>query len=74
MTMPRYVPKGGCEIAGEWLAEGTRVGMNAAVVQRDEGVFGKDAEEFVPERWLRKDAARMERYMLHVSYCDVCDI
>jgi len=40
--------------------------MNAAVVQRDKRIFGEDADEFVPERWLGSDAARMERYMLQV--------
>jgi cytochrome P450 len=65
MTLPRHVPKGGCNIAGQWFPEGTRVGVNAAVVQRDKTIFGQDANDFVPERWLSKDAARMERYMLH---------
>jgi cytochrome P450 len=66
MTLPRRVPRGGCVIAGRWFPEGTRVGVNAAVVQRDQAVFGSDANEFVPERWFRADAARMERYMFQV--------
>lgn len=67
LTLPRHVPRGGCVIAGEWFPEGTRVGVNAAVVQRDKRIFGEDADEFVPERWFRRDAARMERYMFQVS-------
>ncbi|EUC39786.1 hypothetical protein COCMIDRAFT_110588 [Bipolaris oryzae ATCC 44560] len=63
MTLPRRVPRGGCIIAGEWLPEGSHVGVNAAVVQRDRGIFGHDADDFVPERWFRADAAKMERYM-----------
>jgi hypothetical protein len=35
VTLPRHIPKGGCVIAGGWFPEGTRVGVNAAVVQRD---------------------------------------
>ena len=35
--------------AGRWFPEGTRVGVNAVVVQRDEKIFGEDAEESVPE-------------------------
>jgi cytochrome P450 len=66
LTLPRHVPKGGCLIAGKWFPAGTRVGMNAAVVQRNKDVFGEDADEFVPERWLGPDAARMGRYMLQV--------
>lgn len=67
LTLPRHVPPNGCVIAGEWFPGGTKVGMNAAVVQRDKSVFGDDADEFVPERWFRKDAARMEKSMLQVS-------
>jgi cytochrome P450 len=67
LTLPRHVPKGGCMISGHWFPKGTRVGVNAAVVQRDKSIFGYDADEFVPERWFRKDAARMERYMFQVN-------
>ncbi|KAG9188185.1 hypothetical protein G6011_02108 [Alternaria panax] len=63
MTLPRHVPAGGCVIAGEWFPHGTRVGINAAVVQRNKSIFGDDAEDFVPERWFGPNAARMERYM-----------
>jgi cytochrome P450 len=66
MTLPRCVPSGGCVIAGEMFPGGTRVGVNAAVVQRDRQIFGEDADSFIPERWFRKDAARMERYMFAV--------
>ncbi|KAJ6276547.1 cytochrome P450, partial [Bipolaris maydis] len=66
MTLPRHVPQGGCVIAGEWFPEGSRVGVNAAVVQRDRGIFGHDADDFVPERWFRADATKIERYMFQV--------
>lgn len=66
MTLPRHVAAGGAVIAGEWLPEGIRVGVNAAVTQRDKSIFGEDADAFVPERWFRHDAARMERYMFQV--------
>jgi hypothetical protein len=66
MTLPRYVPPGGCVIAGERFPGGTRVGVNAAVVQRDQQIFGDDADSFVPERWLGADVARMERCMFEV--------
>lgn len=66
MTLPLHVPAGGAVIAGEWLPEGTRVGVNAAVTQRDKSIFGEDADAFVSERWFRPDAARMERYMFQV--------
>jgi cytochrome P450 len=66
MTLPRCVPPGGCVVAGERFPGGVRVGVNAAVVQRDRQIFGEDADSFVPDRWFREDAARMEHYMFEV--------
>lgn len=66
LTLPRNVPKGGGMVCGEWFPEGTRVGVNAAVVHRDKTIFGDDANEFRPERWFRDDAKNMDRYMFQV--------
>ncbi|KAH7126509.1 cytochrome P450 [Dactylonectria estremocensis] len=63
LTLPRNVPRGGFEIAGEWFAEGTRVGVNAAVIHRDRGIFGQDADLFNPDRWFREEAVNMDRHM-----------
>lgn len=60
LTMPRFVPSGGREILGNWFPEGTRVGCNAHVTHFDKEVFGQDADDFVPERWLKGDAANMD--------------
>lgn len=86
--LPRLVPKEGAEICGRYFAGGNEVVMNAMAVQFDHGVFGDDAEQFVPERWLRpeNDSAKMERSMLqfgygprmcmgrHVSLICICDL
>ncbi|MBE3043354.1 cytochrome P450 [Candidatus Bathyarchaeota archaeon] len=53
----RYVPAGGLTLPdGSFVPEGTAVGFNAYVLHRNKQVWGEDAEEFRPERWLR-DAA-----------------
>ena len=52
--LPREVPKGGAQVAGHYLAEGTTVSVNAYTVHRDPGVFA-DPEAFKPERWLTVD-------------------
>lgn len=65
--MPRHIPAGGAKLAGEFFPEGVKVGVNAAVVQYDNDVFGDDADMFWPERWLTADKVRqaqMERTML----------
>lgn len=75
MTLPRHVPAGGATVvSGEWLPGGTRVGVNAAVTQRDRTIFGEDADDFVPERWFRPGAAKMERYMFQVGRIPLLDV
>jgi cytochrome P450 len=50
-TLPRVVPAGGAEICGEWLPEGTTVGVHHLSTYRDAEYF-KKPYEFHPERWL----------------------
>ena len=66
----RVVPKGGAVLNGQFIPEGTDIGMTGWVIQRDKSVFGNDAEFFRPERWLEVDEAQtriMDKSMLHVS-------
>ncbi|KEF53868.1 uncharacterized protein A1O9_10270 [Exophiala aquamarina CBS 119918] len=62
--LPRVVSEGGCTIAGRFLPPGTRVGVNPYVLHRDKDIFGDDADDFRPERWLERDEKLMQRYML----------
>ena len=71
--LPRIVPHPGVEISGRFLPGGTGVMLNQNAVHFDTNVFGADAEQFIPERWLRdndggKNAAYMERHMMHFGY------
>jgi cytochrome P450 len=61
MTMPRVVDESGIELSGMYIPPGWKVGMNAAVVGRDEGVYGPDANTFRPERWIEHTDSNMER-------------
>ena len=67
LTMPRKVPSNGRSISGQWIPGGVRVGINPTVVQLDKTVFGDDAEEYNPDRWLKPDADKMNKYILQVS-------
>ncbi|KAJ8107714.1 hypothetical protein OPT61_g8679 [Boeremia exigua] len=66
VPMPRYAPPGGLEVSGYYLKPGTKIGMNAMVVQFDKEIFGEDAHEFRPERWLESEEKyrAMEKAML----------
>lgn len=55
LPLERVVPPGGMEISGQYFPEGTIVGINAWVLHYDTSVFGPDAAEFRPERWLEAD-------------------
>jgi cytochrome P450 len=64
LAMPREVPADGATISDFHFPAGYRVGINPAVVQYDKDIFGPDAEEFNPDRWLEGDEAQMERAMI----------
>lgn len=57
--IPREVPKGGVELCGKFLPEGTIVGCNAWTIHRDRKFYGDDADEFKPDRWLIDDKEKI---------------
>lgn len=48
----REVPTGGATISGTYFPAGTSVGINPWVAHRNRDVWGHDAEDFRPERWM----------------------
>lgn len=70
MIIPRYVSSDGLYLDGKWVPPGTEIGANPYVIHRDKGVFGNDAEEFRPGRWLEdpEKEKEMERYILTWGY------
>ena len=64
--LPRVVPPGGKIVAGRFLKGGVIVGMNAWITNRNQTIFGDDANEFRPERWMvvEQQVAAMDRYIL----------
>ena len=69
----RVVNEGGAEICGEFLPAGSEVGINGWVAHYNQDVWGPDADEFRPERWIEaeedgRDKLRyLETYYLPVS-------
>jgi cytochrome P450 len=60
----RVVPEGGSEISGRYFPAGSVLGINTWCAHYNEDVFGSDASEFRPERWIeaeKEDPSRLKR-------------
>ncbi|KAK5789152.1 hypothetical protein VI817_008276 [Penicillium citrinum] len=55
LPLERVVPESGAEIAGHFVPGGTIVGCSAWLIHMNKGVFGEDAEDYRPERWLHDE-------------------
>lgn len=60
MPLERVVPSTGATICDVTLPAGTVVGVNPAVVHYDTDIYGGDAEEFRPERWLESSEEKLK--------------
>ena len=69
LPFERVVPPGGATICGRRFQAGTVVAIPAWVAHRDVDTFGKDSDEWRPERWLCEETRRrrMENAILTVS-------
>ncbi|KAK4096345.1 cytochrome P450 [Parathielavia hyrcaniae] len=64
MIMERIVPEGGLVLPdGQGVVPaGQMVGMNPYIVGRNKSVFGDDADEWNPARWLQRDGETDDEY------------
>ncbi|KUI60660.1 Pisatin demethylase [Cytospora mali] len=62
MGLPRLAPKGGLTIGDTTLPEGTTVSLSPWVIHHSKEIFGPDAFEFNPDRWLGPDASRLDKF------------
>lgn len=63
MIFERVVPEGGFTLPdGRYLPAGTKVGINPFVTNRDYGIFGGDADNFNPDRWMQGKDESSERF------------
>ncbi|KAF4955349.1 hypothetical protein FSARC_11883 [Fusarium sarcochroum] len=52
LTLERIVPPAGVTLAGHFIPGGSIVGCSPWVIHQDIEVYGSDAAEFRPERWI----------------------
>ncbi|KAL7919277.1 cytochrome P450 [Trichoderma austrokoningii] len=67
LSLSRVAPRNGLHVDGYFIPEGTILGCNPTTFARNKDLFGPDAGEFKPERWLNGDEDQLrtlERYSL----------
>ncbi|PLN76164.1 cytochrome protein [Aspergillus taichungensis] len=66
---PRVVSEPGMNLYGKYAPAGTEISGNPWIMQRDQTMFGDDAEEFKPERWLDAEKAKLfHKYLFTFGY------
>jgi cytochrome P450 len=68
MGLPRVVPQGGLTIGDRTFPAGTILSVNPWVMHHSKEIWGIDAHEFNPDRWLSDSVADLEKYWIPVSY------
>lgn len=58
--MERVVPSSGLSIHGHYLPPGTIVSVPHYSVHRDTTIYGLNAEDFQPRRWLEGDTRALD--------------
>ncbi|KAK3310492.1 cytochrome P450 [Chaetomium strumarium] len=64
MGLPRVAPKGGLTIGDRTFPAGTILSINPWVIHYSKEIWGLDAHEFNPDRWLSDSAAALEKFWI----------
>jgi cytochrome P450 len=52
----RHTPQEGLTVDGKYIPPKTTIGISPLAQNRDKAIWGEDANEFKPERWLEDEA------------------
>ncbi|ETS80355.1 hypothetical protein PFICI_07884 [Pestalotiopsis fici W106-1] len=64
---PRVVPRQGVTIGGRFFPAGTTVSLNTFSMNLSTEVWGPDARDFRPERWMVEDTSALDKNFLPFS-------
>lgn len=68
MGLPRVAGKAGVTIGDRTFPEGTTLSVSVWVIHHSKEIWGPDASEFRPERWLEgKKSSALEKFYMPVS-------
>ncbi|KAI0906806.1 cytochrome P450 [Ustulina deusta] len=62
--LARQAAKGGVTIGDRTFPEGTLLSVNPHVMHLNREIWGEDADEFRPERWLEEENTSREKYWI----------
>lgn len=66
LPLERISPPSGLTLNETYIPPSTIIGINPWVLHRDPRIFGFDAEEWRPDRWLDKDADKVKYMDQHI--------
>lgn len=73
--MERQVPTGGCEMPdGRRLPGSVVIGMHGDLIGQDKDIFGEDALDFNPLRWLPHDGEDQDHFEKRLKTMDAHDL
>ncbi|KAF3481326.1 uncharacterized protein GIQ15_04085 [Arthroderma uncinatum] len=73
--MERETPQPGVQLPdGHWLAGGIVIGMHGDLIGRDKGIFGENADEFNPLRWLPAPGEQDAQYQARLNVMNAHDL
>ena len=64
----RIAPKEGKVVDGHFIPGGTEITSYAYCVQRDQTLYGEDAEQFCPGRWLQIEKRSFELEAAQITF------
>lgn len=68
LGLQRAAPEGGITIGERTFPAGTMLSVHGPSILLSKDIWGPDAREFKPERWLNKSIAALEKYFMPVSF------